>query len=491
MNPIYLEKSLGIDIREDSVTLVLLGKKIKTLDILDARFFQISPLAAGDEKAERFFLDEINKFLITNNSWPENTIVSIPRPCLTLQSFELPAPDRKTINSMVEFELQRHFTSGMEGLYFACHISSKGDNQYHIISTAVKDETANRYLELLLKLNLKPYILDVSTFADINLVLGMDRDSRSLSAIVSIGTNALDISIVKNRIVEFSRNIPIGDPDFQRVYFTSDLPQKHYESLATSLSMVIVEELQNALSSCRGINDSESIERIHIIGGGPYAPYVREQLERQTEVSTTRVMTPEKVSTVAPSFSSTSMMTALGLALRELSQNPIEVNLLPAALKPKKKKPKVKTTLAIAAALVLIFVGSIASKILYNNKTLDSLEQQLNEIKTQVGTLEKIDLEYEGLKLYVDKLNNINRLYPPRLPIMMELSRVLPADTWVSKITITGEEMEIKGISAVASRLVPLMEQSSYFKETGFKGAIINEGGGEKFTMHTDVKVAP
>ena len=202
-------------------------------------------------------------------------------------------------------------------------------------------------------------------------------------------------------------------------------------------------------------------------------------------------MTPEKVSTVAPSFSSTSMMTALGLALRELSQNPIEVNLLPAALKPKKKKPKVKTTLAIAAALVLIFVASIASKITYNNKTLDSLEQQLSEIKVQVGTLEKIDLEYEGLKLYVDKLNNINRLYPPRLPIMMELSRVLPADTWVSKITITGEEMEIKGISAAASRLVPLMEQSSYFKETGFKGAIINEGGGEKFTMHTDVKVAP
>ncbi|MEE9258831.1 MAG: pilus assembly protein PilM [Nitrospinaceae bacterium] len=488
MKPIYLEKSLGIDIREESVALVLLGKKVKTIDILGAKFFQMKPLAAGDEKAEKFFLDEINKFLMEHNAWPESTVISIPRSHLTLQSFELPAPNRKTVDSMVEFELERHFSSGMEGLYFSYHISPKAENQFHIVSTAVKDETANHYLQLIHQLNLKPTILDVSTLADINLVLAEDVKDRSLSAIVDLGPNAIDITIIKDRIMEFSRNIPIDDPDFRKAYFQSDLPQEHYETLSTGLEKIIVEELQKALSSCRNISDSESIERIHLIGGGPYAPFLARQLEQDTEVSTTRALVPDRVGSAPESFSTATMTTALSLGLRELASHEIETNLLPAELKPRKKKPKIKTTFALAATVVLVLAGSLASKVMIHSKTMLSLDQQLAEIKTQVGTLEKIDLEYESLKQYIDKLNAINRLHPPKLPILMELTRILPPDTWLSQIKITGTEMQIKGFSTTASRLVPIVEGSNFFKDPGFKGSIISEGGGEKFTMHSFIQ---
>ena len=58
MKTFYLEKSLGIDIREESIALALLGKKMRSTDLLGSHFFRIKPLVEGDEKAEKFFLEE-------------------------------------------------------------------------------------------------------------------------------------------------------------------------------------------------------------------------------------------------------------------------------------------------------------------------------------------------------------------------------------------------------------------------------------------------
>ena len=116
MKPIYLEKSLGIDIREQTVALTLLGKGFRSVDIIASHFFQIPTLGPDNEKAEMVFLDRVNRFLIKRDIWPENVAVSLPRSQFSFQTFELPAPDLKSVNSMVIFELERHFSTGMGGL---------------------------------------------------------------------------------------------------------------------------------------------------------------------------------------------------------------------------------------------------------------------------------------------------------------------------------------------------------------------------------------
>lgn len=63
MNSFYLEKSLGIDIRENSVCLTLLGKTINRVDVLACEYIQIQPLTKGSEKAESIFLEKINSWL--------------------------------------------------------------------------------------------------------------------------------------------------------------------------------------------------------------------------------------------------------------------------------------------------------------------------------------------------------------------------------------------------------------------------------------------
>ena len=137
-------------------------------------------------------------------------------------------------------------------------------------------------------------------------------------------------------------------------------------------------------------------------------------------------------------------------------------------------------------ATVLVFLGIwVGSEIHFNKKTLASLDNQLQEIKGEVSNLEKIDLEYISIQKYVDIFNTIDKQHPSKLPLLARLSESLPKDTWITNIKFQKGEMEIKGFSPSASKLIPLIEKLPRFKKTSFVGSIIRESMGEKFTIRT------
>ena len=492
MKSVFIEKSLGVDIREGSVFLTLVGKKLRTIEVLAGKMITLKPLTGKDEKAEKHFLNKVNHFLIEHDTWPESVVVSLPRSYVTFKTFELPAPDLESVRSMVEFELERQFSAGLEDLYFTFQVTPKAENIFHVASAAIKKEIANYYLELVQKLNLKTTILDVSTFANVNLAFSQEIENDSpIWALADISPETLDIALIKNDAIEFSRSLSWARPAIKDANSGKISDPAQLENLSSEIAKSIVNELQQALSSCRSIEANELVGHIFITGGGVLAPQITQHLEKETEVSTTALQAPESVSPTLPeSFSPSLMLTSLGLSLRELKKQKVETNLLPEGMQPKRKKVNIKLTLAMAATVILLLAGWFANKVVYANKTLATLDGQLKEIKGQATGLEKIDLEYDSLKQYVDILNTIRRQYPDKLPALGELSRSLPSDTWLTHLKFKQGEIEFKGYSPVASKLIPLLEQSKTFKGTEFVGTIINESAGEKFTIRADLETA-
>ena len=492
MKTVFIEKSLGVDIREDSVSLTLVGKKLSTMEVMAGKTIALKPLTGKDEKAEKHFLNKVNRFLIDHDTWPESVVVSLPRSYVTFKTFELPAPDLESVRSMVEFELERQFSAGLEDLYFTFQVTPKAENVFHVTSAAIKKEIANYYLELVQKLNLKTTILDVSTFANVNLAFAQDIENDSpIWALADISPETLDIALIKNDAIEFSRCLNWARPAIKDANSGKISDPAQLENLSREITKSIVDELQQALSSCRSIEANELVGHIFVTGGEVLVPHIMQHLEKETEVSTTALQAPESVSSSLPeSFSPSLMLTSLGLSMRELKKQKVETNLLPADIQPKRKKVNIKLTLAMAATVILLLAGWFVNKVVYTNKTLITLEGQLNEIKGQVASLEKIDLEYDSLRQYVDILNTIRRQYPAKLPVLGELRRSLPRDTWLTHLKFKQGEIEIKGYSLVASKLIPILEQSKTFKGTGFVGTIINESAGEKFTIRADLETA-
>ncbi|MFQ5445273.1 MAG: PilN domain-containing protein, partial [Nitrospinales bacterium] len=441
--------------------------------------------------AERYFLAEINRFLLRHNEFPQNFVISLPRSYISFKSFDLPAPDRKSVDSMVEFEMEKHFSTSVDDLCFSYLISEISKTDFHVVLSAVQKDITHYYLELIQRLSLKPSTIDVSTFSNLSMIYTNGQKPENLIAVIDLCSTSFEITLLKNGIIEITKNIHLDDTEFSHHYFKEDIPREFYEKYANPMAQKIIDETLVALSSCNKLTPEDSVEQIHLAGGGPYAESLARQLEQQAKVPVLLV-TSENTPNLKPvdDFEPTFLVTSLSLGLREFKSNGSEINLLPPELRPKKKKVSIKTTLGLSLAVVLLLIAWFSNKIIYNNTTLASLENQLQEIKTQVGDLEKIDVEFENLKNFINIFKQIDQQAPFKLPLLQELSRVLPKDTWLTNISITKNKIELKGFSASASKLVPLLENSPYFKDTGFKGTIVNQEEGEKFTIRSTLQVS-
>jgi general secretion pathway protein L len=180
-------------------------------------------------------------------------------------------------------------------------------------------------------------------------------------------------------------------------------------------------------------------------------------------------------------------LTALSLASREPESALYNINLLPTDPKAKSKRSRKSTTLYLAAITCCLLIAFFASHFFQNKMALEALDIQLKEIKSQAGSLQLIDLEYDSTHSIANKIISAQKKNPLRLPALQELSNVLPKDTWLISISIYQDQMEITGFSSSASSLVPLIENSPWFQNSRFMGSIVNGKKGEKFTIHTEL----
>lgn len=487
MKPIYFEKSLGIDFREESVALVFLGKKLKGTDVIASHFFHTGPLKDHPEN-EDAFVDEVRRFLKDFQVDPETVAVSLPRHLATVQAFTLPAPDRQTIDSMVGFELERHFATDLEELNVSYHVEQDTDTRFQITAVAIRKDILEYYMELVSKTGLSPTLVDCPTFGNLNLLMEERVTPGDVEVVLDLTSQSAEITILKDRRVQVTRNVPLNHAEFKEAYFQHDLSPDDFEKYAEELCNSLAQNIQTTLYTCKHISEDDSIERIHLFGGGEVAEPLSRKLEEDTGVLTqTALPMPVMRKDLPADYDPALMNGALALALRELRPLPYQINLLPASKKAGKKRASIRTTFVLSFIAALMIGGAITSQVTYNKTTLETLNQQLKAVKQEVGSLEKVDRNFDTMKEFANMLNAVDEKRPPKLPILLELGQVLPKDTYLTRISISKDKMEIQGYSSAASRLVPLIEASPYFHNTAVKGSIVNERNGEKFSIRSNL----
>jgi Tfp pilus assembly PilM family ATPase/Tfp pilus assembly protein PilN len=489
MKPIYFEKTLGIDIRENSVCLAVLGKKWRSFEVLACHFFEIEPLAEGKKSVENKFLEEINQFLLKNQIAPETTVVGIPKNFAIFKTFHLPAPDLKSINSIIKFELEKHFIGNIEDFYYSFQAVTIAERQFRIHLSSINKALLDYYIQLLKRVNLNPSVVHLAPFSNLNLLKSQNEYSNSLSVLLDVGPTSADIAILKDGNIIALRTAPLPDQKFFDGFFRDSLPFEACESTARSILQSILNEIQNALASSSEIERDEAVETIYLFGGSHFANSLSIFLEKETGVETAIYSYPiendeDTVFDGPPNV----IDTAIGLGLAGFKQNKDQLNFLPPELRPKRKSFSIKTTMGIGVAAILLLVAGIIGQVFQSNFALKSLNDQFEEIKAQTAALEKIDLEFQDMDRFVKVLQSIDKENPLKLPILNELTKIIPRDTWLNDTSLKNNEMQIKGISASASKLIPILENSSHLLDAQFNGSIVKQKEGEKFAIKSTIK---
>jgi len=481
------EKYLGIDIRDEFVALTLVAKTWGGMDIVRSHWFRLLT-EEGNRDTEDQFARELEDFLKIGKVNPKAVILGLPRQNCTLQTFDLPSTDPEALGSMIQLELDRHFPFPLNTMSVSYHVVPLSPHRSHVIAAAAKKERVAEYLNWLAGSGLKPDVVDLSTASQINLLNANGEIGSELQAIVDISSNRVDVSLIKGKTLVASRSALIPDEDFKKIFFYHDLPEIQTSRVTKNFCGFLTEILESTLFGCKTLENEESITQILLFGGGHGWESLAVSIQTETGVETKAIL-PTILKKDAPiSFKPSFQMTSLGLALRPILQDPIELNFHPAYKPRVKRKSNWKPTAVLLVMVLTVLAGILVGQIYRNENTLASLNRQLKELQPLARQLEKIDRQYATLSEYTETLNAIERQSPLKLPLLQELSKKLPKDTWVTRISIRQNQVEIQGYSASASKLIPQLEDSEFLKDTQFKGSIITKALGKRFTIRSTME---
>jgi general secretion pathway protein L len=149
-----------------------------------------------------------------------------------------------------------------------------------------------------------------------------------------------------------------------------------------------------------------------------------------------------------------------------------DINLLPRenAQKARAATQWLNTGLAVAALVLLVAIIAIP---------LLQKRQQVTELGPQVTAAVEAAQEGSRLKRNIElvttgstELVARKESRPTTIAIIDEMSRILPDNTWLSRIDIAGDEIQIQGQSEAAESLISLIEESPTFENARFRSPV-------------------
>lgn len=180
---------------------------------------------------------------------------------------------------------------------------------------------------------------------------------------------------------------------------------------------------------------------------------------------------------------------ALAVSLSEAL--PLGVNLLPVAQRRHRRDPSSMLNLVLASVAIAAFGVGLWQIRANRSAAADAFEQEANLRAKQAKRVsdekkQLVDL-VEGLRF----LQNTRTGKPTTVEVLDELTRRLPDNTFVEKVSVEGDKLLVIGLSSEASRLVELLQTSKLWRSMSLTGALQPDprSGKDRFTLTADLAI--
>lgn len=166
-----------------------------------------------------------------------------------------------------------------------------------------------------------------------------------------------------------------------------------------------------------------------------------------------------------------------------------DLNFLPANLQEPTLKKADKLTLVLAACSLLLFIAALYLPLSSHERSLAKLGTQVNKKRVQAKELLALTMERENIlsrsRFLIDRQSN--RI--AAIDIVDELTRILPDDTWLNRLVIRDDKIEIQGESNTATAIIQLVENSAYFRDAQFRSPVTRNNATDKDKFNVSAEI--
>lgn len=160
-------------------------------------------------------------------------------------------------------------------------------------------------------------------------------------------------------------------------------------------------------------------------------------------------------------------------------------NLLPHTHAAAHRRAAGRLTYALAAAASVLALIAIYIPFARLQREAEATAQQFAAIRTAASMQRQVQQLRSEQRFIIDR----KRAMVPVSTLLLELTRLLPDDTSLTTVQVTGDHIQLGGTSRSAAALIGLLEQSHKFKDTAFRTPVTQDAvtGRETFYITTQI----
>jgi len=149
----------------------------------------------------------------------------------------------------------------------------------------------------------------------------------------------------------------------------------------------------------------------------------------------------------------------------------------------------VRTTYGLAISAAILAVTALAIPLIASHREAASMTEEVATFKNEAAAAERLRKEVAALRDGEGFLVTQKKRSRTISELLAQITHLLPDDTWLTDLLIAASDVELTGVSAAASRLVGILEQSGQFRDTNFRSPVTTDpaSGRERFSIATHI----
>ncbi len=183
-----------------------------------------------------------------------------------------------------------------------------------------------------------------------------------------------------------------------------------------------------------------------------------------------------------------------GIDVVDAHGQPLDVNLLPLAQRQNTRDPMARVNLLMA-------LGTVVLLALAGTQLLDNRRAAADALRAQVDAAARdarqVAAQRQQLQTLVEGaafLEGKRSAHASTVELWNELTRLLPDGTYLEKMSVEGNTLQLIGLSREASQLVQLLQVSPLWRKVNLTGVLQADGvanGRDRFTLTAELQPLP
>ena len=456
---ILKQLSLGVAFGPDALHLSLLSshwERVRRVDAETIEGFQAMP---PDRRRRR-----VQAFLERNRAAHCSVVVSLPRREVLLRQLELPLEARENLAKVVEYQ-RVHLLPSEEQAVATDTLAVREDSdppRLRVTLFVVLQSTLDRTLDSCRQLGLSPdRILPGAVALADYLRAGLPKAAAAPSLAVQLDPPRGELAGLVQGQLRLCK-------EFR--YDSSNLEE-------------VLESEAELFRGEAGL-DEEAPLQLYLAGhGGPLS-----QSEGRLPFRALPPPAPSGPAHALPPPAAADWPALAAAFCGFKRKGALAVNLLPAALRPRKSRWEWVPTYALAALNLLLLLALLLQGPVRQQAWSQRMSRERERLEPAVSAFRKLEAERDLWRERASLLDRHRHRHPRLLAALAELSRVLPADSVVTLLTLREGQLRIQGTSGQAAALPRLLEDSRHFGQVELVSSISRNSKGRE-TFHLQARL--